>query len=55
MDFSWTADQMALRNAVIDFAHRALQDDLMRRHKAAEFSRELWIRRAEWSGSAAAS
>lgn len=42
MDFTYTADQQALRTEIIDFAHRELGDDLHSRDRAQEFSRELW-------------
>ena len=48
MDFSWTPEQLEFRRAVGDFARKALQDDLIRRDKAAEFSRELWQRCADF-------
>ena len=44
MDFSWSADQLELRDAVIDFARRHLDDDLVRRDHEHQFSRELWNR-----------
>lgn len=48
MDFSWTDEQLALRESIIEFARRALQDDLVQRDKDATFSRELWTRCAEF-------
>jgi alkylation response protein AidB-like acyl-CoA dehydrogenase len=48
MDFAWSADQIALRNAVLEFGRRALQDDIIQRDRDAEFSRELWGRCAEF-------
>ncbi len=48
MDFSWTDQQLEFRRAVIEFARKSLQDDLARRDKAGEFSRELWTRCAEF-------
>ena len=48
MDFALTADQRALREAVIDFAKKKLQDDVAARDRRDEFSRELWNRCAEF-------
>jgi len=48
MEFAWTSDQMTLRDAVLEFAHRALQDDVVRRDRDGEFSRELWTLCAEF-------
>jgi L-prolyl-PCP dehydrogenase len=47
VDFAWTADQLALHNAVADFARR-LDDDVIDRDRRAEFSRTLWNRCAEF-------
>jgi alkylation response protein AidB-like acyl-CoA dehydrogenase len=44
MDFAWSAEQLALRDAVLEFARRALQDDVAERDQNADFSRELWAR-----------
>ncbi|MGE0352452.1 MAG: acyl-CoA dehydrogenase family protein [Gemmatimonadales bacterium] len=48
MDFSWSAEQLEFRDAVIDFARKALQDDLIQRDREHRFSRELWTRCAEF-------
>jgi alkylation response protein AidB-like acyl-CoA dehydrogenase len=48
MEFAWTPDQRTLRDAVLEFAHRALQDDVVRRDRDGEFSRELWTLCAEF-------
>ncbi len=48
MDFSWTAEQLEFRQAIVEFGRKALQDDLIRRDKGAEFSHELWRRCAEF-------
>jgi alkylation response protein AidB-like acyl-CoA dehydrogenase len=48
MDFAWSAEQLALRDAVLDFGRRALQDDVSERDRTAAFSRELWARCAEF-------
>lgn len=42
MDFSWSDEQLALRNSIIEFAQRELDDDLEARDAASTFSRELW-------------
>jgi alkylation response protein AidB-like acyl-CoA dehydrogenase len=48
VEFSWTDDQLALRDSIIAFGRRALQDDVARRDKESSFSRELWARCAEF-------
>ncbi|MFN2399919.1 MAG: acyl-CoA dehydrogenase family protein [Gemmatimonadaceae bacterium] len=48
MDFSWSPDQIELRDAVAEFARTALSDDLIRRDKHSEFSRDLWNRCAQF-------
>jgi len=48
MDFAWTTEQIQFRETVVQFARKALQDDLIRRDHAAEFSRELWARCGEF-------
>jgi alkylation response protein AidB-like acyl-CoA dehydrogenase len=48
MDFTWTADQLTLRDAVMEFGRRALQDDVIERDKNAQFSRDMWARCAEF-------
>jgi hypothetical protein len=42
MDFQWSQAQLALRNEVIDFARRELNDDVITRDRESQFSRELW-------------
>lgn len=42
MDFGWSAEQVEFREAVVQFARKALQDDLIRRDHEARFSREFW-------------
>jgi len=44
MDFSWSAEQLQFREAVIDFARKSLQDDLVARDRDHTFSREAWQR-----------
>lgn len=48
MDFAWSAEQLTLRDAVLEFARRALQDDVAKRDQHADFSRALWARCAEF-------
>lgn len=48
MEFSWSAEQLELRDAVVAFAQRELKDDLIGRDKRAEFSHALWKRCAEF-------
>ncbi len=47
MDFSWSDEQTALRHAVIEFAQKELNDRLVERDAAYEFSREAWNKCAE--------
>lgn len=47
MDFSWTSEQLALREAIVAFARRELADDVAARDRTATFSREHWRRCAE--------
>lgn len=42
MDFSWTDEQLGLKNAVIDFAKRELNTDLTGSDRQGSFSREKW-------------
>ncbi len=42
MDFSWTQEQLALKQRIIDFAHTELNDDIVQRDKHGIFSRKLW-------------
>lgn len=48
MDFSWTAEQTSLRHAVIEFAQRELNDDLVAGDRLGEFSTERWQRCARF-------
>jgi hypothetical protein len=48
MDFSWTDEQLALKNAVIKFAQKELNDDVVGRDKRGEFSRENWQKCSEF-------
>jgi alkylation response protein AidB-like acyl-CoA dehydrogenase len=42
MDFSFTADQLALKASTIEFASKALNRNLRQREQAGEFSRDAW-------------
>lgn len=44
MDFSWTEEQQALRQAVIDFAREELQGGELDRDRQGEFSRQNWLK-----------
>lgn len=48
MDFSWSEEQLAFKNGVVEFATRELQDDLIERDKKAKFSREFWQKCADF-------
>lgn len=47
MDFSLSAEQASLRDSIIRFADRELNDDLAARDARGEFSRELWVKCAQ--------
>lgn len=42
MDFSWTAEQLAYKKAVIEFAQKNLNDGIIERDHAGELSRAAW-------------
>jgi alkylation response protein AidB-like acyl-CoA dehydrogenase len=42
MDFTWSERQLALKSKVIDFAHKELNEDIIRRDANGEFSKSLW-------------
>ena len=48
MDFSLGEDLVEFRQAVIEFGRQALADDLVRRDREREFSRDLWNLCAEF-------
>jgi len=48
MDFSWSEEQLELRRAVIEFAQKELNDDLITRDKNSNFSFELWQKCADF-------
>jgi alkylation response protein AidB-like acyl-CoA dehydrogenase len=42
MDFSWSDEQLAFKNAVIEFAQQRLNHGIVERDREGRFSRELW-------------
>ena len=42
MDFSWTEEQLAFRKAVVDFAHKELNQDIIEEDRSGSFSPEKW-------------
>ncbi len=48
MDFDWTDEQRELRAAVARFAEAELSDDVGRRDRNGEFSREAWSKCADF-------
>jgi alkylation response protein AidB-like acyl-CoA dehydrogenase len=48
MEFDWTEEQLAYREAVIRFARRELATDLRDREGAGGFSRDLWRKCADF-------
>jgi alkylation response protein AidB-like acyl-CoA dehydrogenase len=42
MDFSWTDEQLSLRDSVLGFAREALNEGFVEREAAGIFSRDLW-------------
>ncbi len=42
MEFSWSDEQLEFRDAIVEFARRELNDDIMERDEAGSFSRENW-------------
>ncbi len=48
MDFSWTKEQLELKQAVIEFARKELNDDLISRDKNGVFSVEFWKKCADF-------
>lgn len=42
MDFSWTDEQLDLKNAATEFAQRELNEDVIGRDRRGEFSLESW-------------
>ena len=48
MDFSWSEDQLRLKESVIEFAKNELNSDVIERDKNGHFSRKLWEKCAEF-------
>jgi alkylation response protein AidB-like acyl-CoA dehydrogenase len=48
MDFSWSDDQLKLKESVIKFAKKELNDQLIERDKDGVFSKELWKKCAQF-------
>jgi alkylation response protein AidB-like acyl-CoA dehydrogenase len=48
MDFSWNEDQLVFKKAVIDFAQKELNRDMIERDRLGSFSRELWRKCADF-------
>lgn len=48
MDFSWTEKQQTFHDAVIEFAQRELNKDLLERDRQGHFSRENWLKCAKF-------
>ncbi len=48
MDFAWTEEQLAYKKAVIEFAQKELNKDVIERDQRGVFSRELWKKCAEF-------
>ncbi len=48
MDFSWNKEQIEYKNAVIKFAQQELNDGLIERDQQGHFSRENWVKCADF-------
>jgi len=48
MDFSWSEEQLAYKKAVIEFAQKELNQDMLERDKEGRFARSLWKKCAEF-------
>jgi len=48
MDFSWTDEQLVFKRAVVGFAQKELNHDMIARDHQSSFSRELWKKCAEF-------
>lgn len=48
MDFSWTDEQLAYKKAVIEFAQKELNADMVERDREGSFSRKLWKKCADF-------
>jgi alkylation response protein AidB-like acyl-CoA dehydrogenase len=47
MDLSWSEEQLSLRDAIVRFAQKELNHDLVARDAEARFRRDLWVKCAE--------
>jgi alkylation response protein AidB-like acyl-CoA dehydrogenase len=47
MDFSWTEDQLGFKKAVVEFAQKELNKDLIDRDRQGELARENWKKCAQ--------
>jgi alkylation response protein AidB-like acyl-CoA dehydrogenase len=47
MDLSWTEEQLGLRDAIVRFAQKELNKEMVARDAEGRFSRELWVKCAE--------
>ena len=47
-DFSWTEEQESFRESVVRFAQRELNDRVIERDARSEFSREAWVKCADF-------
>lgn len=48
MDFSWTEEQLSYRKAVIEFASKELNGDLIEEDRGASFSKDKWLKCARF-------
>ena len=48
MDFTWSEEQLALKQSITEFATRSLNDGVIDDDRAGTFSRERWARCAEF-------
>ena len=48
MDFTWSEEQLALKQSIIEFATRSLNDGVIDDDRSGTFSRERWNRCAEF-------
>ncbi len=48
MEFSWSPEQVALRQRVIEFAQAELNDNVLQRDLDGEFSRQNWLKCGEF-------
>jgi len=48
MDFSWTEEQLSYRRAVIDFALKELNDDVIEHDRTGSFDKEKWLKCARF-------